>query len=75
MVNENNFYCGASQEVTVVVSVNLLFLTAAAGIVFLSAAGLAVTRKIRRGRAATGLKLASLELRTALEEKRDSIRE
>ena len=75
MVNENNFYYGASQEVTVVVSVDLLFLTAAAGIVFLSAAGLAVTRKIQRGRAATGPKLASPELRAALEEKRNSIRE
>lgn len=75
MVNENNFYYGACQKVTVVVPVDILFLTAAAGIVFLFAAGLVVTRKILRGRAATGPKPASPELRTALEEERDSIPE
>jgi hypothetical protein len=75
VVNENNYYYGASQEVTVVVPVDLLFLTAVAGIVFLSAAGLAVTRKILRGRAATGPKTASPELRKALKEERDSIPE
>ena len=65
----------ASFTVTIVSPPDVLFLTMVAGIVFFSAAGLAVTRKILRGRAASKPKPASPGLRKALEEERDSIPE
>jgi len=65
----------ASFTVTIVSPPDVLFLTMVAGIVFFSAAGLAVTRKILRGRAASKPKPASPELSKALEEERDNIPE
>jgi hypothetical protein len=65
----------ASFTVTIVSPPDILFLTMVAGIVFFSAASLAVTRKILRGRAASKPKPASPELSKALEEERDSIPE
>ena len=65
----------ASFTVTIVSPPDVLFLTMVAGIVFFSAAGLAVTRKILRGRVSKESKPVSPELRKALEEERDSIPE
>jgi hypothetical protein len=75
VVNENEFYHGSSQQVTVTIIPDFLLLGVAGGSVFILAVGVALSRKIIRGRSASAPPAVSPEVSEALREERDSIPE
>lgn len=75
VVNEDDFYYGAIQEVTIAVPVDLMFLGTVVGAIFMIAAGITISRKIIRWRAVSDPPSVSPEVSRALEKERDSIPE
>ena len=75
VVNEDNYYFGAQQEVPIAVPADLMFLGTVVGAIFMLAAGITISRKIIRGRRVSSPPSVSPEVSRALEEERDSIPE
>ncbi|TFG34204.1 hypothetical protein EU527_04570 [Candidatus Thorarchaeota archaeon] len=75
VVNEDDFYYGSTQEVTVALPPDLMFIGTVVCSIFLVAAGIAVGRKVILGRRVLSTPSVSPEVSRALEEERDSIPE